>query len=95
MSRSVAWFAAGVLAAVLVLSGGFLVSQQNYGIGAPARAETQNTWHSELFDTSSINNGAMAPDTDRFVDDWIGVLPSNCDIVPIQSQPLVIAYRCP
>jgi hypothetical protein len=90
MSRPIGWFLAGVLATVLIFSG-IVVGATQFAGGTEAQGNLQF----ELFDQSSYNNGAMDPDPDRFLDDWLKTLPTDCDIVPIQVSPILIAFRCP
>lgn len=90
MHRPLLWFCLGAITLSLLIGAGWVGANT---FGAHARAE--GTWQYQLFDISSVNNGAMEADPSRFIDDWLRQLPASCDFVLIETQPTGIAYRCP
>lgn len=90
MVRRLLLFCSIAVAVMLLVGGGWFGAQQ---LGGQAHAE--ENWQVKTFVPSSVNNGAMTSNPDRFIDDWIRQLPGHCDIVPVESTLLVIAYRCP
>ena len=90
MLHRIGWFLAGVVTACLIAASLWLgVGQVIHG------SEAEGTWQQELFDSRSYNGGALPSNPDRFIDDWLATLPANCDIVPLQDAPVIIAYNCP
>ena len=86
------------MATVLVL-GGVAVGATQFG----GDAEAQGAWEMQTWekvpgrDGLLLNVNALPADPDRFFDDWIRTLPSNCDVGPVVAlgDDIGVTYRCP
>lgn len=91
--RTLAVFIVGILCGAVLL-GGSLFTLQAWSSNAQAQDEPA-TWQVQYWSDVAINNGDLTPDPDRYIDDWVRALPSECDIVPMGDVRNVLFYRCP
>lgn len=98
MARPIVWFMAGIVAAVLVVTG-VIAGTTYFASGTEAQGTWQvKTWKGfALPDGAGINAEGAAANPEQNFDDWIRTLPSNCDLGPIYAigSETAATYRCP